>query len=413
MGQRTPLKRLRAYVEPYGSYAIDGTGTIANFADLRIRTAAMNRGQVVLPDTSMVQRVHQRYVPQHGFKSVLVDFSGPLVSTDEALEDGVTATKDVVSKVIEAMIGGYATNEGSLVASGASTTGITVTGTEGSRFPPGTIIAVESATAGRYEITKVKTQSTDALTFATALSFSPSVGAKVLNAQLLYPTQIPVTSATSIQLLCEGEDRDLIWLGMGCQGKFALTWALGQEAMWSTQFQGSQWLHDDELATPQGGASLAVATLSGSAPIPITAGSMILTPISGTARTLPTISEVTLDTGYSWQPVPSYNGVQGVAQMALVRGEQPTLSMRILAVDESWDDVFEAKTKYQFLAQGGVLGGKILGLECGTMVLGARPTFEEQNGLDYWRLTWNLLEDENCDNGSSDIERAFFRLARL
>jgi hypothetical protein len=415
MAQRHALGRLRVYVEPAGSYAVDHAGTIGDFADLRFTQAELVPGVAVLPDESVVQRVHQRRLAQFGFKNVAVNFAAPLCSTGVAYDSAASPAKDSTSKVIEALIGGYAAAAGSAVASGASATGVSVTAAQGARFPAGYLAAIESGSGtGRIgSIVKIKTRSTDALVFASAAHGTPAVGAKVYNAQQLYPASILPSVATSLQMIREGEDRDLIWNAMGLQGALTLEWPIGGFATYGAQLAGAKWLHDDDIGTPQGGAALAVQTLDGSSPIPITDGSIVLSPISGTLRTLPTIMEMTITTGYTWQPVPSYNGVEGTAQMALVRGAQPVVSMLVLADDESWTDVREAKTKYRMVAQAGNVPGSTLGLEVGTMHLIAEPTMEERNGLTCWRLTWGVLEDEDCGTASTDQERAFLRIGRF
>jgi hypothetical protein len=414
MAGRSALKRLRVYVEPNGSYSVDGSGTIANFGDLRFDSCNLTRTVDVLPDNTVQQRIHKRMLQQFGFKRWTMDFSGALVSTNEALTNGVTATKDTLSKVLEAMVGGYNAGQGSIAASGISATGLTVDAGDGAQFIPGTIMGVETSTADRYTPAKIKTRSTDAVTFATSVGFSAASNAKLLNSQLIYPAAVLPSAATSLQFLYECEDRDNIWLAMGGQGTLGISWPLGGEAMWSCQFSGGKWLHDDDIATPLTTSStLTAATFTGSAPIPVVAGSAVLTPISGTTRTLPTIDEIQLNTGISWQIVPSHNGVEGIAQMSFVRGEQPTLTMKVRGDDETWTDVRNDQTKYQFIAQAGNIAGRMLVLECGTMQLIAEPVMEEKNGEDWWSLTWGLLEDENCDDAGSDLERAPWRLARM
>lgn len=411
--QRTALRRLRAKIE--SSYAADGTGTIADYFDLRFLTGAVNRTTAILPDESVTQRLFQRRLAELGHKSVSVEFSGNLCSTNEALEDGVTATKDSTSKVLEAICGGYNAGEGSAVASGASATGVTVSAGDGAQFIAGTLIGVESETvAGRIgAVTRVDTRSTDALTFGVALSGTPSVAKKLYNSQLIYAKPLPASASTWLQFLIEGEDVDDKYLALGCQAaSLTLGFPLGGLATWGFTANGAKWLHDDDFATPIG-TGLVAGTLDGSNPIPCKGGSVVLTPCSVTTRTTPHIAELTLNPGISWGPAPSHNGTEGVAQMVMMRTEQPTLSMLIEKADESWDDVLTAQTKYQLIAQFGNVPGATLALDCPTMQLIAQPTEEDQNGIAYWRLTWGLLEDEITDDSGSDIERAPWRLGRF
>lgn len=414
--ERTALKRVRCAIETSpANYAVDDTGTIANFFDLSFLTANLGRNRAALADDTVTQRVFQRRAMQFGPKSVAVEFSANLRSTGEALLTGVTATKDSTSKVLEAILGGYRADEGSAVASGASATGVTVTGTEGSNFPAGSLIAVEGTTDNRIgSVTRVDTQSTDALTFGIAAHASPAVGRKLYNCQLLYPAQIAPASSTFLQFLSEGEDVDDKWLALGVQAQsLTLAFPLGGLATWGFSGVGAKWLHDDDFATPLGSAALAAGTVDGSGPVPCKGGSVVLTPTSGTTRTTPHVAELTLNPGITWGPAASHNGVETVAQMVQMRGEQPTLSMLIEVTDESWTDVLEAGTTYQMIAQFGNVPGATLALDCPTMQLIAEPTQEDQNGIAYWRLTWGLLEDAITGDSSTGLMTPPWRLGRF
>jgi hypothetical protein len=418
MAQRSVLKRVRVGIEPNpAAYGVDLTDTIADLFDLRVSLFEMTPDETAIQDNTLVQRIHQARPNQWGFSPVSGSIEAPLCSTDEILTSGVTATKDSTSKVLEAILGGYRTGEGSTVEAAPSptATGFTVATGDGAEFIPGTIIGVEtSAGSDRYVVAKVKTRSTDALTLATALPFTPASGAKVINAQLLYMAQIAPASSTSLQFLEEGEDRSIIRLALGCYAtSFGLTWPLGESAMWSASFTGADWLEDSELGTSQGGAALAVATYDGSNQIPVVNGSVVLTPISGTTRNTPTISDIQVNPGVAWQSSPSYNGVGGIAQAVQVQGERKTITMLVDYDDTSWSTVRANGTKYQMIAQAGTVGGSILVLEVGTMVLDAEPKRETVNGSDRWRLVWAVLEDENCDDGGTDLERAPIRVGRL
>lgn len=405
------LARLRASIEPAGSYAVDRTGTINNFFDLRFIEAEPTPGLQRLRDERVVQRLWTRNLDQFGLKSHGFDFRGHLVSIGAELDAAGAAVQDSISKVFEAMAGGYSAFAGSLVASGASTTGVTVTAGQGGRFPAGQICAVETAVgSGLYEIVKIKQQAVDGLTFATALSFAPAVGAKLLGGHVLYPTDLAPSAAKHIQLLWEGHDRDDIWLLLGCQGSLGIEWQLGQLVMWTAQFRGSKWLHDDDIAGPQGGAALAAGTYDGGKPIPCKAGSVVLTPMASTARTLPHVDGIEFTTGITWQMVPSYNGPEGTAQQVLVRGE-PSLVTYVPIEDESWHDVRDAQTKYQFLAQAGNTGAGTIGLECGCIQL-VDVARQIRNGMRYWQLTWQVLEDENATDQTTDLRRAPWRIFR-
>lgn len=418
MSGRTGLQRVRAYVEPNGSYGIDGTGTMASFFDLRFNKAALERGVEALPDMSVVQRMHQRRLTKFGFQRPALDLEGPLVSTGQELNASTTATKDALSKVFEAMVGGYvcgnSSTSGSAVASGGTTTGATVTTSHGGRFHPGTLVGVETGSGtGLFNVVRIATVSSDALTWTPALPASAATGAKVIQAQQIYPNDLNPSVATWLQFLLEGEDRDDIWLARGMQGPLSIAWALGQNAMWSSKLAGAAWSHDDDIATPQGGAALALATLDGSGPIPIKSGSAVLSPASGTLRTLPIVDDIELNIAGNWQPVPSHNGVEGIAEMAFTRAEQPTVSLAVRLEDEGWTDIRIAETYYRLLLQAGNVGGRMLAFEAPKMQLIGEPEDIEKNGLRWQKLTFALHEDDGSTDQTTALRRAPWRLGRL
>lgn len=416
MAGRTGLQRLRVSVEPNGSYGIDRTSVIGNFTDLRFTKAELGRGLEAHPDASVVQRMHQRRLTKFGFQRPALDFESYLCSTDEALASGVVATKTTQSTVLEAMCGGYTCGNsatgGSAVASGGTTTGAVVTAASGGRFHVGTIVWVETGSGtGLYLPVRIATITTDTLTWTPALPSSAATGAKILQSQQIQPGDINPSAATWLQFLVEEEDRDDVWLALGMQGSLGISWQLGQPAMWSASFAGARWMHDDEIATPQGGAALAVGTLLGSGPIPIKSGGCVLSPASGTVRTTPIIDDVEIGLGLSWQPVSSHNGVEGIAEMAFIRSEQPTFKCSVRSDDESWTDVLVAETYYRALLWAGNTGGKQIAIECPKMQLIAEPTRVEKNGLRWWGLQFGLFEDDGSTDQTTALRRAPWRLA--
>lgn len=414
MAGRTPLKRVRVSVEPNGSYALDRTGTIGNFYDVRFNSASLQKPRQVLPDESTVQRLRKRRQVFKGFKSATLDLSGYLTPLAVELASGATPVQDGVSYMLESMLGvGRSADQGDAVAASPSPTTTVFTVTDGTSFAAGQLVLVETTASSEvYELNKIKAISTNALTFCWAFSFTPASTAKVLNMENFYPTQFLPSVTTSLQFLIEGEDRDSIWAALGCQAPLALEWPLGGMPTWSGSFMGATWIHDDELGTPQGGSALAAATTTNwGTPVPVTSGSVVLSAISGTARTLPTVAEVALNLGLSWTPYDSYNGVEGKAAMVGVRGEQATCTMLVLSDSEEWEDAFANGTKYRIAQQAGNLGAGSVAWCMPTVELIAEPVIEDRNGIEWRRLTFGALENEDV-TGSTDLALADFVIGR-
>lgn len=388
MTQRTPLKRVRVSVEPAGSYAQDRTGTMANFADVRFTQADLARPTTWLADEAGVQRIHQRRAGHRGFKSATLDITGDLVPLAAPFDADATPTQDTLSRVLESMLACEAVRSaGSTVAASSDPAEFTAEAGHGARFFPTTTVLVETGVGtGIYVASAVAGVSTDTVTLRPELPFTPAVGARVLSGDYVYLGYEAVEAQTSLQFLVEGEDRDMIWLALGCQGPLAIEWPLGGLPRWSSQFAGANWLRDSEIATPQGGSPLSIATLSGGTPVPVTAGSIVFGEAAGLARTTPTIAELAVTLGSSWQPIDSYNGVEGKAKMAFSRGEQPTVSMLVLAEDNYYGAAFRNGAIFRLLAQAGNRAAGCLTMHMPSLELIAEPALEERNGLDWWRL---------------------------
>lgn len=418
-GFRTALRRVRVAVEPNGSAAIDRTGamSISDFVDLRVNTAEWAPTEEVLEDEAVVQRLHQRRQVHRGFRGGTLNLSGYIVPIATELASAVVPAPDALSKVLSTLLGeGLVVDGGDVVQAAPSPTSTVFTVGDGSLFERGTWIGVEtSSSSERFEPALVANVSGDEITLAWALSFAPVTAAKVVNFESYVPTQGLPSATKSLQLLGEGEGRDhSIYLAMGCQGPLSIEWTLGQLPTWSAQLSAMTFLRDAEMAASPGigSADLAVATMPGGTPVPATTGAVILSPISGTLRTLPDISECTWSLGVTWQAETSYNGVQGKAQQVMVRGERATCSMLVRAVDESWITAWEAGTKYRVASYAGNRGAGMIAMAFGTAELVAMPVLESPNGIDYWRLMWGALENEDAGTQDTDASRAPFVIGR-
>lgn len=418
MAEITQIARVRAAVENSASFGTDLTGTINSFQTIRADSVSAPRwNQEQLPSEPLRSFRVQRYVTEHGFTRGQISIEGDLVSTGVELNKDATATEDALSYVLETILGGYVaggsagSGAGSLVASGASTTGVTVTAAQGARFDKlGIPVAVETGSAsGFFEVTEIKTVSTDDVTFTRALTFTPAVGAKVINAQVVYPTDQP---AKTLQWLVEHtRDRDNIFLYLGCQGTLTITWALGQKVRWSTQQQITKIMHDDEIATPQGGSAMSVYAQTGSAPVIARAGQISFNPSTATTRVAPSVAELTIDLGLAWNEVPSFNGVEGRAGFEAAPGT-PSFKIKVAHDAETYKDALTAQTPYRLIAQAGNSGARMLAF-CAPYCQIVEITPTQVNGLEYDELTCIMLADASLADQSDDVRRRPYCLARF
>lgn len=414
-GFRTALKSVSVYEEPNGSAAVENTSVASNFAPVRFTSATATGAEEALPDETAVQSLHQRRQVRKGFRSGTIEISGQIVPLATGLTSGAAPSPDALSTILDTTLGGGASAAaGSAVASSPSpsTTGFTVTAGHGSRFTRGTWVAVEtSAGSNVYEANIVKGVSTDALTFSWAFSFTPASTAKVINSESFVLTQGLPSTTKSLQFYVRGENSLSNHLMLGCQGPLQVEWALGQFPTWSLSASAMSFLTESEMVDAQG--AVASVSMPGGSPVPVTTGAVILSPISGTLRTRPIVSEIKWSLGSTWQAEPSYNGIQGKAQQVMVRGEQATCSMLVRAEDRAWDAVWTAGTKYRIAQHAGNTAGGMVAIAFGTAELIARPVLESPNGIDYWRLTWGALMNEDAGAQTIESARSPFVIGRL
>jgi hypothetical protein len=411
MAEITTIGRVRIAVE--STFATDGTGTIGNFFSVRVdqgsfKPAGPKRAQI--PVEPLRSFRGQKRANALGFKHGTLEAGGQLCSIGTEIANGVTTTKDGISKLFEQLFGGYRTGEGSVVATATSTTEIIVSGGDGGQFLAGQLIFVETAVGSALYIPAVVvTRSTDTLTLTPAMpAGAGAVGAKVLNTQMVFESDQPTGT---VQWLAEvTRDRDHIYLYMGCTGSVSFEWPLGEAVKWSTSQQVTSWVHDDELAGAQGGSSLSIYSLDAGTPVIGRGNSVFFGPSAVSTRVTPTVLDLTFNPGMSYTPVPSHNGVEGRAGYEAMSGT-PGGTITLLAGTETYRDAFEAQTVYRILAQAGNVGGKQIALHLPNVVI-TDISFEEMNGMLVEKLTYECLPADGFADQSTDVLRSRFYLGR-
>lgn len=414
MVTRSAIARYRVYEEPNGSFGIDGTGTLASFLDLRSMESPFSPPAASLPD----QRVRAYRVDQprdrFGFRSTAWDWSGHLVSHGTALNAAASPPSiDGLGTVIKAMMGGRSIAAGSTVAASPSptTTGFTLASGHGSRVTAGKIVWVADS-VGRFHPAKIKTVSTDAVTLACALGFTPASGAVVLNSETFFEADDP---NTSLQFIVEGENRNGdAFVLLGCHGSLSLGLTHGQLATVSAQWQVARYLDSASSAGDPVAAGALTHSLTGSLPVPFTASSIIFCPSGATTRVTPIVESFTLNMNHAWQAAMSINGVDGVAERKRVPSE--VTAVLTVAVDDTnpdryWQDRDSGTTYQVLLNLNDQTAGGLLAIEMGTVQIRDVKRVMK-NGLRYQEVSVLALADDNATDKTTDIRRSPVRIAR-
>lgn len=411
---RPQIQRLRFGVE--STFGADLTGDVAsNFKDLRHKPTRPKIGDMTEADDTVRQLFFDQRNDVLGPARASITVEGYLLPSGEALGASTSPTKSSQSSLFEAILGGYLGEEqGSAVVASPSptTTSFSVTTSEGAQFAEGQIVAV---TVSGVEYPCVVTDVTsDALTVWPALPSAPATAAVVYNSQQVY---LDETDESSLQWLWETAiDRGNIWLLKGCQGDLSLNLQRAGTLSFTTNQQAADYAHDDELATPQGGSSLAVATYD-AGPMFGTEGGVILTPTGGSTRTTVRCQDFSINLGGpEWIEAGDHAGVEGIGEWE--RGipriviEMTILKDATAGTHELYQDAFKAETDYGVMWWVGAAAGSGLALSAPTCQIAAPPEHVEVNGLEALKLT--LLVKRNTKTGATTtaLQRSPFVLAQ-
>lgn len=408
------IGRVRLSIEPNGSYAVDRTGTINNFFDLRTMDATPTFAQAMSPDARIVQRFFERTKDVLGFDRPSFELKTYFRGYGSAINAAASVTKTKQMTVLESILGGYdSPGAGSTVVNaGSDTDTIVVASGHGSRFKPGGVIWVTNA-AGGLEPTRVKSITSDTLELAWALSATPAQSAVILNSCHAFPEE-PSVAQTYLQLLWEAAtNREHIFLLSGGQASsLAFDLSLGAQATWTAALAFASDTHDDSIGTPQGGSAIASATYDGGEPTVITKGGLLFEAQSVTTRTHVCYSSLTFNPGTTHAPIPCASGTQGIREMWRQRGEAPTLSFTCPVEGtnaKTWRTARDAGTVYHALAYGGNAGGDLRAIEAGRVQI-MDVVEAESSGLRGVTVTCKLLEDDSSTDQTTSFRRAPFRV---
>lgn len=393
------VQRLRFALE--STFGADATGDVAsNFYDLRHKPTVIARETAMAPDETVVQRFRQRHKDVAGPRRGQCALEAYWTPTGQALDAAATPAQRPQSRFLEHVFGGYRAAAGSLVASGAATTGAVVTSTEGGRFADNTIVAVELGSTVLPRL--LETRSTDTLVWWPALPSTPEVGGDVLNAQVIY---FDDTTETWVQLLSETAlDRGNVWLLKGgAAHEFRLSLARGGLLTWSCTVQGAVVEHDDELAVPQGGGALGAADYPAARPVWGTLGGCHFGPSADSTLSMVRCVELEIDPGVAWIETGDHAGVEGVGEWHRDRARtEVTLTVLRPATGayEAWHDAWRAETDYGFLFWIGASGGAGLAIGGRTgQIIKVEPV--EWSGLEAQKITLLMRENAASSDGAA------------
>lgn len=414
MPELSTLRRYKGRIETaFGQDESDQT-----MLEIRCLEASMRKADDVLRDEGIVQNVYTRRMHYLGRSLCEVNFRADMYTSGAQLNSAASAPsgpRTTLGVMLKAFLGGWASSNGSAVASGPATTGCVVTGGHGSRFAAGRAVGVVDGTHGQT-IRWLKSVSTDTLAWKVALGGAPSVASAILNSETFF---LEDDISETFQLMCQTAVDDWEWLAMGLQAT-AMTLDMPSNGIprigWT--LRGADYMAADE--TINGTETLARGTYVDDDP-PLFHGSALLFGTGGasagdTTRTQVQHASITISPRWTVTEIPDVNGVNGIGGWKRTRpdgGAAATVELVVPIADDSYYDGFQAKTKYHLEGVIGNTPGEMWGIECPTLVQNAPPEETDINGMLYQRLSLECLEDENATDQSTALRRSPIRFGQV
>lgn len=404
------LGRLRVYIEPNGSYAVDNTSNLSgDFVDVPYveGSAQTNNGLSWLDPQTTKQYLDSYDEKIAGPKSCTLSFDALLSPPTTSLTgNGAPITESTwwLARLLKTIMGSLtapatsgATTE---VQSGTTSTVVNVTTGHGVRFSKGT--GIGCVVNGRYEYREVLSVSTDAVSVKVAFSGTPTTSSTVRASYTFALTENP---DASLQLVLEGAEAYNRFAFLGLQGGFSLDVTTGQLPKISFALTGASWM---KLSN----AALAAASITNFKPSASFNSEFIAATVGSTTRTVVHAQGETWTPGITYEPVSSSSGVETIARMRRVRNRAVSGQFNPY-FDSSgldWHALAAARTKLAMFKQIGSStseGGVLLSAPTVQILTPQRA----QNGnLDALQVQWEGRHDEAVASPTTDFHRSAFRI---
>jgi hypothetical protein len=265
------LKRLRVYVEPNGSYAIDNQanlGTATTFQDIKVTDATAELKLEQLDNETMMQRIDGKLPMVNARRRSALTFTSYLNGTGTAAGKSVVPLTSSLQNVLSTIMGGINYMSGTGIQSVAGAAGGFYKVDAASQFKAGSAFGLLNSTTNRLECVRVASTNTSNNTITASLgqTFLPVSGATMYGGSTIYLTQDP---NKSLQAYVEGVNDYDKWNLLGLQGGFGLKTEIGTLPTIDFKLEGASWI---SASAANGAVTLAEATYSDATPPPFVDG---------------------------------------------------------------------------------------------------------------------------------------------
>ena len=414
--QVSALGRTRIAAE--AAFAVDESGTPANFLDLPI---VENSGTFVPLIEHLEPELQQQYLHSYtNSKMVLAKKSSTLALTTYlagtgAPQDGNNAwsTTWALGRMLAALMGaayqGTPQAAATAVTAGSTTTSVNVTASHGNTLgAPGGAYAVRIQSTGLYEAREILSVTANAVVPKVAHSAAPVTGEPIIWATTFGLTNNLAGFLSTLQFLIEGAESGDEYVGLGMQGTMSIDITQGQIAKLSAQLTGASWVRSS--------ASLAAATITDFSPIAHMTSELILgtgTITASQTRNVVSHSSSTWTPGLANLPVTSPEGPASSGIIGWKRARGRAITGQVQVYDDTatnWITADANRTDLALFQQVGMTTSGIVLLSAPTIQLSVVPPRTPANDLYGFLVSWAGRNDEAIAAPSTDVQRSAFRV---
>lgn len=382
-------------------------------------------GRKLLPDMTVVSRLHDRNQPLFGSLDGLgFNASLYLEGLSAALATGSTYThpQNNIAELLDCMMGGNSGGAGTTeLSSGSSTTSITVQVGHGARFTKGGACIING------EMRAIKNVAGDTLTLKHALSAAPTNGQAIYNCGTFFLDEDNVgndgnTMIFQILGMLSGDQ----WVYRGCAGTFTIDAGIDQLVKLNLNIQAATGAVPGASATPKtSGLTLAGAAYVGGGPLPAVTGQVQWQDVGTTTRKILSADRFTIDPGIRLVPELALEGVETKLRYRMIRqAAKVTLEFNAYRgatngadFDLMWTD-YNARTPKMCLIQLGnapIVGGVgtgVVGIEFPRLYFTGPPERISggEDGLVRVRVNLEADEDTDITTPTTDIHYSAVRV---
>lgn len=408
-----PIKRVRMYEEPNGSFAEDHSGTIGDFTDIPFveGSVQLTLTRQTLETQDLQQRQDDWSQDVLGLRRATLQGDLNLAPTGSAAGDTTAAVQGPVGLILKAIMGGEELGTGTTVDdASATTTSFDVASAAG--LAAGGALGWVNGN-GEMEVREIASVSGTTVTLAEAFSSAPANSDTLYASATYYLRPSNGGNSTSLQAIVEGLESDDRWLLLGGQAEsVSLNISPSTDGViprMTVSILFATWLYGDEASTDLTASSLADATYSNYEAIALNDGEFRFPTASGTASSPLHVSAVEFSPNISWGPVTSPSGTEIILQW-IRRHNTPAIqgSFTLPFEDHTHFDDRDSRTeKAAHFQIGRSAGGSVQLSAPACQITDAQRV--DADGIAGQQVSWKGRVDNN-KTGTDDVQLTAFRV---